>query len=191
MWNGPIIHLSPAELPVVNLVDRVDLSQEYLQTRAEAVMRQSYQPSTDKWDRRFLMLAAHIAGWSKDPSTKVGSVIVGADKSIIACGFNGFPQDMRDDEAMYANREMKLRRVIHAEMNALQYIRGADLRDATIYTYPFMPCDRCAMHLIQAKLRRFVYPKATPEQLDRWGLAFVHTLRAFREVGAMPVEIDL
>ena len=32
-----------------------------------------------KWDTRFLKLAAHIAGWSKDPSTKVGCIVVGAD----------------------------------------------------------------------------------------------------------------
>ena len=28
------------------------------------------------WDRRFLELADHIAGWSKDPSRGVGAVIV-------------------------------------------------------------------------------------------------------------------
>lgn len=29
----------------------------------------------NKWDRRFLDLASHIASWSKDPNTKVGSKI--------------------------------------------------------------------------------------------------------------------
>ena len=28
------------------------------------------------WDERFLSLAHHVSGWSKDPSTKVGAVIV-------------------------------------------------------------------------------------------------------------------
>ena len=32
---------------------------------------------SDKWDKRFLHLAKHISEWSKDPSTKVGCIVVG------------------------------------------------------------------------------------------------------------------
>ncbi len=35
---------------------------------------------SDKWDRRFLELAKHISDWSKDPSTKVGCIVVGEDR---------------------------------------------------------------------------------------------------------------
>ena len=52
------------------------------------------------WDKRFLELAFHIAGWSKDPSTKVGCVIVGEDREIRSTGFNGFPRGIDDDEAV-------------------------------------------------------------------------------------------
>ncbi len=31
---------------------------------------------SEKWDRRFIELAQHIATWSKDPSSRVGAVIV-------------------------------------------------------------------------------------------------------------------
>ena len=34
----------------------------------------------DKWDKRFLELAKHISLWSKDPSKKVGCVVVGEDR---------------------------------------------------------------------------------------------------------------
>ncbi len=44
-----------------------------------------------KWDGRFLNLAKHISEWSKDPSTKVGCVVVGIDREIRSTGFNGFP----------------------------------------------------------------------------------------------------
>ena len=40
------------------------------------------------WDRRFLELADHIAGWSKDPSRGVGAVIVGPNKQILATGWS-------------------------------------------------------------------------------------------------------
>ena len=38
----------------------------------------------DKWDDRFLKLATVIGNWSKDPSTKVGAVIVNDDNKIIS-----------------------------------------------------------------------------------------------------------
>ena len=53
---------------------------------------------SEKWDRRFIELASHIAQWSKDPSTKVGCVIVGEDREIRSTGFNGFPRGIDDDD---------------------------------------------------------------------------------------------
>ena len=43
-----------------------------------------------KWDVRFLRLAHEVAKWSKDPSTKVGCILV-KDKKVISMGYNGFP----------------------------------------------------------------------------------------------------
>jgi len=45
----------------------------------------------DKWDERYLALAAEVATWSKDPSTQVGAVTVGSKKEVLSQGFNGFP----------------------------------------------------------------------------------------------------
>ena len=46
------------------------------------------ESSTEKWNVRFLDLARFIAAWSKDPSTKVGAVLVRPDRTIAAVGFN-------------------------------------------------------------------------------------------------------
>ena len=35
-----------------------------------------------KWDLRFIELAKLVSTWSKDPSTKVGSVIVRPNKTV-------------------------------------------------------------------------------------------------------------
>ena len=51
---------------------------------------------SDKWDKRFLDLAKHISEWSKDPSTKVGCIVVGEDREIRSTGFNGFPRGIED-----------------------------------------------------------------------------------------------
>ena len=60
-------------------------------------MRSESGTMSEKWDQRFIELAQHISGWSKDPSTKVGCIVVGEDREIRSTGFNGFPRGIADD----------------------------------------------------------------------------------------------
>ena len=119
-----------------------------------------------KWDARFLDLCDHIAEWSRDPSSKVGAVIVRPDKSVASMGFNGFPQAMPDSEHLYNDRECKYPRIIHAEMNALLFMRERIGPGYTLYTSPYPPCSNCAKHYIQAGIKRVVAPDY--EWPDRW-----------------------
>lgn len=121
-----------------------------------------------KWDNRFLELAKHISGWSKDPSTKVGCVVVGEDREIRSTGFNGFPRGINDDASRLTDRDKKYPLICHAEENAIMHAAriGISLKGSTAYvTWP--PCSRCARSLIQAGIEEIVYPetKAIPE---RW-----------------------
>ena len=54
------------------------------------------QRELNHWDHRFLGLAQFIAGWSKDPSTQVGSVIADRMRRVVATGFNGLPSGVED-----------------------------------------------------------------------------------------------
>jgi dCMP deaminase len=120
------------------------------------------------WDARFLELARHISGWSKDPSTKVGCVVVGPDREIRSTGFNGFPRGIEDKVDRLANRELKYPLVCHAEENAIMHAAriGVALKGCIAYvTWP--PCTRCARSLIQAGIREIVYP-ADLEIPERW-----------------------
>ncbi len=146
-------------------------------------------PQVEKWDRRFLEMAALVGTWSKDPSTKVGAVIVRADRTVASVGFNGFPRGMRDDEHLYADRELKYSRTVHAEVNAILAAQEP-VRGCTLYLSPFMPCDRCAVQVIQAGIRRVVTLKATDEQNERWGKAFETTRQMLTEAGVCLVEMD-
>ncbi len=142
------------------------------------------------WNKRFLELAGLVATWSKDPSTKVGAVIVAPDKRVISVGFNGFPAGMRDDPELYADRESKLSRIVHAEINALIYAKGEIPKYSTLYTYPFMPCDRCVVQMLQAGIRDFVAPKANKELQERWGPALERTRLYISECGGYLEEVE-
>ncbi len=123
---------------------------------------------TTKWDLRFIELARHISGWSKDPSTKVGCVVVGEDREIRSTGFNGFPRGINDDAERLADREKKYPLICHAEENAIMHAAriGVSLKDSTAYvTWP--PCSRCARSLIQAGIREVVY-SSSEEIPERW-----------------------
>ena len=133
-----------------------------------------------KWDSRFLELAKLVSTYSKDPSTQVGAVIVSPDKSVVSVGYNGFPRGMEDKLELLSNREEKYSRIIHAEVNALISAKR-DLIGYTLYTYPFMCCDRCAVQMIQAGITTFVYTKATEEQSKRWQPAFDRVHQYFAE----------
>lgn len=136
-----------------------------------------------KWDTRFLRLAREVASWSKDPSTKTGAVIVDSNRQIVSVGFNGFPQGMPDDEALYANRDEKYSRIVHCEINALLFA-GKLPAGCTLYNVPFMSCDRCVVQMLQAGIRRFVAQEATRDQKVRWGTAFDKTQRYIADCGA-------
>ena len=113
----------------------------------------------DKWDDRFMGLAAHIAAWSKDPSTQVGAVLVDPrNKRVVATGFNGFPAGVEDRADRLENRQVKYEMVVHAEQNALMFA-GTQAQGCTIYVTPLPPCARCAALLIQAGVQRVVCPR--------------------------------
>lgn len=102
------------------------------------------------WDEFFMNLAAATALKSKDPSTKVGCVIVGPDNEVRSLGFNGLPRGVPDDPARMVRPEKYLW-TSHAEENAVaQAARvGAALKGCRAYV-THHPCSRCARSLIQA-----------------------------------------
>ena len=123
---------------------------------------------SEKWDRRFLELASHISTWSKDPSTKVGCVVVGEDREIRSTGFNGFPRGIEDDAERLEDRAQKYPLICHAEENAIMHAAriGISLKGNIAYvTLP--PCTRCTRSLIQAGVSEVVYPSGT-DIPERW-----------------------
>jgi len=74
---------------------------------------------TYDWDMYFMSLSYLVAMKSKDPSTKIGAVIVGPDKEIRSTGYNGFVKGANDDVVEHYERPEKYYHFEHAERNAI------------------------------------------------------------------------
>lgn len=136
----------------------------------------------------FLKEAELIASRSKDPSTKTGAVIVRPDRTILSKGYNGFPMKLKDSEADYADREIKYEKIIHCEMNAVLNARER-VEGCILYTWPFLSCPRCAVHMIQAGIACVVAPKCPEDKLERWEELLKRSKKYFREAGVRIVEL--
>ena len=130
-----------------------------------------------KWELRYLEMAKLVSTWSKDPSTKVGAVIVDSDNTVISVGFNGLPRRIQDTDQRLNNRDIKLKMIIHAEINAIITAKRP-LNGTTIYTYPFMSCSQCAGMIIQSGICRHISYKTDNE---RWKDSFDLALEMFDE----------
>lgn len=132
------------------------------------------------WHQRFLALAAHVGSWSKDPSTKVGAVIVRNDRTIVSVGYNGFPRFCDDAPELYEDRAKKYPRTVHAEVNAILTAREP-LSGCALYVSPLYPCPSCAGIIIQSGISS-VYAHM-PTQPDHWAEAFATSRQMFEEAG--------
>jgi dCMP deaminase len=131
------------------------------------------------WDERFLQLAQHIAQWSKDPSTKVGAVIVRPNRTIASIGYNGFPRGVNDDERLN-DRPYKYAMTVHAEANAI-LSANERLDGCTLYVTPLSPCSSCASILIQSGIKRVV--AYMPHQPEHWADSFAIARTMLDEAG--------
>jgi dCMP deaminase len=142
-------------------------------------------PEQEKWDRRFLRMAEEYASWSKDPSTKIGCVVVDpAKRRVLSGGYNGFPRGIKDTKERLENREVKYKYVVHAEMNAIYNatLNGVSLEGATLYCVGLPTCSACALGVIQVGIKRVVIgsPAVIP---DHWQEHWALTKSMLDEVG--------
>lgn len=154
--------------------------------------------SQARWDAHFMRKALECASMSKDPSTKVGAVLV-KDRHAFSDGFNGFPVGVADNERLF-DREQKLEFVVHAEMNAILFAakRGIATCGSTLYVaardatggaaWGGPPCVRCTVECIQAGVTEFVsWPmKVAP---SRWHTSIMKAREVIKEAGLLYREV--
>ena len=143
------------------------------------------------WDNYFMLIATACAAKSKDPSTKVGSIIVGPDRNVLTTGFNGFPRGVLDTEERLNDRKTKLALIAHAERNAMDQAarHGISLRGSTLYVTPIPPCAECAKSIIQSGIVRVVCPPIDP--CHAWHDSTMLAFQMFEEAGIRVDEIKI
>ena len=155
---------------------------------------------SERWDRHFLQLCIEHARMSKDPSTRVGAVIVGPDREIRSAGFNGFSRGIQDTTERLNDREMKLKLVVHGEMNAVLAAArvGIPLKGCTLYLaatdvsgniWGGSPCVRCAVEVIQAGITEVVsyVKKSVP---SKWHADLMLSESLLLEAGVIYREVQ-
>ena len=110
------------------------------------------------WGDRYIHLAKEISTWSKDPSTKVGAVVIGNNGEVLSQGYNGFPRSIKDTPQRLKDRGKKYNLVVHAEMNAIYNasLNGVSLKGSTLYVYGLPICNECAKGVIQVGIDKVI-----------------------------------
>lgn len=132
-------------------------------------------------DLRYWRLAAHVASWSKDPSTKVGAVLVGVDPRMVALGYNGFPPGISDSPERLEDRPTKYKLIQHAERNVLDNAYFPT-KGATLYCTQ-IPCSECAKSIVSKGIVRVVCPP--PPTREPWASDCRWAVEMFEEVGIL------
>ena len=139
--------------------------------------------SGDKWHKRYLSLAKEVSYWSKDPSKKIGAVIVGKAGQIVSLGYNGFPRNVKDSTKRLSNKETKLKLVVHAEMNAIYNAihNNASTVGCTMYVTGLPICSECAKGIIQVGITTVVMD--TKPEKGSWKESGELAIQLFKEAG--------
>lgn len=156
---------------------------------------------SERWDRHFIRMSMLHSEMSKDPNTRVGSVVVGPDRELLSAGFNGFPRGIADTAERLEDRDTKLKLIVHAEMNALLAAArtGVRIKGCTLYlsatdnsgmVWGGPPCTRCTVEIIQAGISEVVSlpPKAVP---SRWHEDLALSKILLTEAGVIYREVSL
>jgi dCMP deaminase len=98
-------------------------------------------------------MACQVAKLSQCHRAQYGSVIVAADGSPVAWGYNGKPAGCGNDGVCYREglppNAPKAKCCLHSEQNALVFADQSRAKGGTFYVNGF-PCEDCALLIVQS-----------------------------------------
>lgn len=117
--------------------------------------------SSINWDEYFMLQAMVASFKSKDPSTKVGCVIVDKNNHQVTMGYNGMVAGIDESKLPWGKEKIvpleyqKYGYVVHSEANAIMHARG-DLEGCKLYVTLF-PCNECAKLVASKKIAEVIF----------------------------------
>ncbi len=136
-----------------------------------------------------LMMAREVAQQSRDPSTKVGAIIVDAtNNSIASSGFNRFPVGHPESRDFYEDVQYKYANIIHAEVNALNLLPYRPV-NFLLYT-SFHPCIDCVEAIARSGASAVYCPTFDPKKRPDWAERIKSSRKRAEELGLQIKEIE-
>ena len=138
-------------------------------------------------NKKFMSDAIAIASYSRDPSTKVGSIIVDGLNKIISRAYNDLPVGADSSIKSRFNKNIKLYYLEHAERSAIYFCanNGISTKNTTMYVTLY-PCIDCARAIIQSGIKRVVCTKPNFSD-EKWGESWRIAEELFNECG---IEVE-
>lgn len=127
---------------------------------------------SEKWDIKFLKLAAHYSEEATCTRAQVGCIIAKGNMQLSE-GYNGSisgtPHCTDVGVGCLKNDEGRCVRCIHAEQNAIinAMKKGVNIEGCTAYV-THEPCESCTKLLIQAGITRIVFSKEYPNKYNQY-----------------------
>jgi deoxycytidylate deaminase len=88
---------------------------------------------------------------SEDPYLQVGAAVLRHDMSVGGVGYNGAPPGAEID---WTDRDARRLRVVHAEVNALAYVRPGECGCIAV---TLLPCQSCLTLLARYGIKKIWY----------------------------------
>ena len=131
--------------------------------------------NTLSWDEYFMLQAMISSFKSKDPSTKVGCVIVDENNHQITMGYNGMVSGIDESQLPWGKdksvplEHQKYGYVVHAETNAILHT-SRSLRNCRAYVTLF-PCNECAKLIASKQLGEVIFLSNKDQDSDSHRMA--------------------
>lgn len=115
-----------------------------------------------------LRLAAAASCRSEDPKRQVGATILGVQGQVLALGYNGPPPGIDLKPWEWVDRQAKALLTIHAEANALRWIRPGE---GVLLASTYGPCCECIRTAAAQGITKIVYRVDSPDREDAQDVA--------------------
>jgi len=102
-------------------------------------------------DEYALLLARAASARSEDPYNRVGCALMRHDKTVASLGYNGAPPGVELD---WSSRNARRDKVIHAEANALRFVRPGEVE---LMATTMMPCKACVLLAKSYGIERVIF----------------------------------